>query len=257
MKAGTHHGREHFVGLAKVGQGIREDGPRIGTFSRTSSRTSGSPSSRLPDPRFSRSSSSPSWGRIMPLTDQNIAEVTVELQRDEPRTNAGDARRGRGADAHEARGRGDNDEYRGGRGGVEKAVITLKLVDGDKRDKKILEFMNEIRPSLAVIPDADIMVTTSGEGGTRRPTSSCRSSPPIRRSFPPTEVALRDRRADAGARRGADEREGRKAGRDKAREKPDGPAGLDPYTTGMVLRTSYEREKAASTGNWGRSTTYA
>lgn len=49
--------------------------------------------------------------------------------------------------------------------GVEEAEFAVTLVDASERDRSILEVMNAIRPTLAVIPDADIALYITGEVG--------------------------------------------------------------------------------------------
>ena len=50
----------------------------------------------------------------------------------------------------------------GGQRSVEDAVITAQLVDRSKRGMHVTDFINVLRPELAGIPDAEIMITSEG-----------------------------------------------------------------------------------------------
>ena len=186
-------------------------------------------------------------GEFMPLTDQNIVVVTAELPAGTSLERTQEiASRIEALMRTKPEVEGIMTNIGGSQSGVEKAVITLKLVDGDKRDKKILEFMNDIRPSLAVIPDADIMVTTSGEGGSMEAdlVMQVLSSDPEKLSAFGNAV-LEIVEETPGL---VEVQTSEKAGKPEIVIKPERNQmawrGLDPYTTGMVLRTSYEGEKA-------------
>ncbi|MBN1163022.1 MAG: efflux RND transporter permease subunit [Candidatus Krumholzibacteriota bacterium] len=105
-------------------------------------------------------------GEFMPVVDQNIAVISLELPEG---TSIEKTREVAGKVDRMMRERPEVEgvivKIGGGQRGVGDAEITLILVDAAKRGIKILDFVNEIRPSLAAIPDAEIMVTLSGEGG--------------------------------------------------------------------------------------------
>ncbi len=105
-------------------------------------------------------------GEFMPLIDQNFVMIKMEL----PAGTSLERTRelaGRIEDIVSARPEveGSIVKIGGGQRNVEDADITVLLVDGDQRKTGIKEFMNQIRPMLAGIPDAEIEVVTEGEGG--------------------------------------------------------------------------------------------
>ncbi|HSG29508.1 MAG TPA: efflux RND transporter permease subunit, partial [Candidatus Krumholzibacterium sp.] len=186
-------------------------------------------------------------GEFMPVIDQNIVMVSVELpagtslaRTQEIATRIEDVMRAR--DDVE----GVITKIGGGQRGVEEAQITLKLVDGAERELKIVEFMNDIRPSLAEIPDAEIMVTVSDEGGGTEGDlvmEVLSSDPAMLSSY---GRAIFDIVKDTPGLVEIQTTE--KAGKPeivmRPRRRQMAWRGLHPATTGMVLRAAYEGQEA-------------
>ncbi|MBN1886308.1 MAG: efflux RND transporter permease subunit [Candidatus Krumholzibacteriota bacterium] len=105
-------------------------------------------------------------GEFMPVVDQGACQITMELPAGTSLERTVEL-----AGRIEATLRARDDvegvvvKVGGGQRGVEDAAITVKLVPAGERDLHLTGFMNDIRPLLAGIPDAEIMVVPADEGG--------------------------------------------------------------------------------------------
>ncbi len=105
-------------------------------------------------------------GEFMPVVDQNVVIITVDLPEGTSLERTQEmAGRISGLMSARPEVEGVIVKIGGEQRGVEGAEITLKLVEPGERKLGVLDFMNSVRQSLASIPDAEIMLTTSGEGG--------------------------------------------------------------------------------------------
>ncbi len=105
-------------------------------------------------------------GEFIPLIDEGVVSVGIELP---PGTSLQRTREV--ADRVAAIARTEREvrdvlvKVGGESRGVEDAQVVMLLVDADERDRGVLEFMNDLRPRLAFLPDARIVVAPQGEGG--------------------------------------------------------------------------------------------
>ncbi len=102
-------------------------------------------------------------GEFMPRIDQNVVVVSMNLP---PGTSLERTREAaeRVADIlrKHAEVEGVLVKVGGGQRSVEDAVVTAKLVDRSERGRHVTELLNVMRPELAGIPDAEIMITAEG-----------------------------------------------------------------------------------------------
>jgi len=106
-------------------------------------------------------------GEFMPRIDQNMVVVSIELPPGTSLDRTRDvASRVEGVLRNHPEVEGVLVKVGGQQRGVENADIVARLVDRSKRKLHVTELVNVLRPELAEIPDADIMVSTeSGAAG--------------------------------------------------------------------------------------------
>ncbi len=184
-------------------------------------------------------------GEFMPVVDQNVVIVAVELPAGTSieRTTevaAGIEKLMRQRDDVE----GVITKIGGGQRSIAEANITLKLIDGSERDLSIKEFMNDIRPSLAGIPDAEIMVTTSGESGSAEADLLIEvlSSDQEKLSLVGDQLFRIVRETPGLVEVMSSEKAGKPEIRVRPRRRQMMWRGITPAAAGMILRTAYEGE---------------
>jgi HAE1 family hydrophobic/amphiphilic exporter-1 len=100
-------------------------------------------------------------GEFMPRVDQNVVVVSIKLP---PGTSLEHTNEAANRVADILKGHPEVEgvlvKVGGGQRSVEDAQIVARLVDRSKRKMHVTKIVNEIRPELAAVPDAEIMVTT-------------------------------------------------------------------------------------------------
>lgn len=186
-------------------------------------------------------------GEFMPVIDQSVVVISVELPAGTSMVRTSEV-----SDRIEKKMRMRPDvegvitKIGGGQRGVSEAEITLKLVDRDERDLSIKEFMNDIRPALAGVPDAEIMVTTQGEGGSGEADLLIEvlSADQAKLSLVGEQLLRIVEETPGLVEVQTSEKTGKPEIAIRPRRRQMTWRGLDPATTGMILRTAYEGEKA-------------
>ncbi|MCK4537930.1 MAG: efflux RND transporter permease subunit [Candidatus Krumholzibacteria bacterium] len=186
-------------------------------------------------------------GEFMPVVDENVVMVTVELP---VGTSLERTRKVTTRIERVMRARPDVEgvitKVGGGQRGVEEALITLKLVDGSERDLTIVEFMNDIRSSLAEVPGAEIMVTASGEGGGVEAdlVMELLSSDPEKLSRYSRDIFAIVQDVSGLVEVQTTEKTGKPEIVVRPRRRQMALRGLQPANAGMILRAAYEGQEA-------------
>ncbi len=186
-------------------------------------------------------------GEFMPVVDQNVAIISVELPAGTSIERTGEiTARIEGIMRARDDVEGVITKIGGGQRSIAEAEITLKLVDGDKRDLSIKEFMNDIRPSLAGIPDAEIMVTASGEGGSVEADLLIEvlSGDQEKLSLVGKQLLQIVKDTPGLVEVSSSEKTGKPEIAVRPRRRQMIWRGITPATAGMILRTAYEGEQA-------------
>ena len=164
-------------------------------------------------------------GEFIPRVDQSMVVVTIELP---PGTSLDRTKEVSARVADILRTHPEVEgvlvKVGGAQRSVEDAEIVAKLVDRSKRKLHVTRFINVLRPELAGIPDAEIMLST--EGGA---TGSAEADFVVDRALVRSTGSRGGRRfgvpdlpRGAGSRRDPDEPEGREAGDRGHAETPSG-----------------------------------
>lgn len=186
-------------------------------------------------------------GEFMPLVDQDFVIVKMELPAGTSLERTRElARRIEDIVKQRPEVEGTIIKIGGGQRSVEDADITVLLVKGDERDIGLKDFMNELRPMLAGIPDAQIELVTEGEGGGSQADLLIEvlSNNPDK-LMKAGEIVLGIVRDTPGLVEASSSNE---TGKPEIALKPYryqlAERGLNPASVGMIMRTAYEGTEA-------------